>query len=387
MAVRMLRAERQEMDGMKRDKTFAHWLPVLRVVHEGDANAPSPPRVWRETDWMFSRLKSVDDLREEELELVCDELLERYKNEHYVTIILTVFATRLSNAFESAEHMETHRYWHLMQTLDGMLRGKWLASRLLDAYFGKDTDARGEKVVIPVEDELSKAENVELVDKKEELNNNKDMEINIHDNQNVVVSDKPVTINQTNNYYGTNDAKVGTAAQRVNVEGGEEKGDDKDTPEEVEEAKDEDTPLPNRKQQASVDSLWIDEVKVDKMIELFEGFGITDKVYWRVVYQVVFELGLLKNPKQISFISWLNKYMKRDVKVTNFKSFPKELKSMPSIKWNEVSIMKSPQTSTIYFNLAKEVREKLVEIDYSTGKHSIKMEYVTCYKEVFLLKK
>ena len=217
MAVRMLRAERQEMDGMKSDKTFAHWLPVLRVVHEGDANAPSPRRVWRETDWMFSRLKSVDDLREEELELVCDELLERYKNEHYVTIILTVFATRLSNAFESAEHMETHRYWHLMQTLDGMLRGKWLASRLLDAYFGKDTDARGEKVVIPVEDELSKAENVELVDKKEELNNNKDMEINIHDNQNVVVSDKPVTINQTNNYYGTNDAKMGTAAQRKRV--------------------------------------------------------------------------------------------------------------------------------------------------------------------------
>ena len=214
MAVRMLRAEREERDRMKGDKTFAHWLPVLRVVLEGDAKAPSPLMVWRETEWMFSRLKSVDDLREEELELVCDEWLERYQDEDYVTIIQTVFATRLSNAFESADKMKTHRYWYLMQTLDEMLRGKWLASRLLDAYFGKDTDARGEKVVIPVEDELLKAEEVELVDKKEELNNIKDMEINIHDNQNVVMSDKPVTINQTINYYGTNDAKTGTAAQR-----------------------------------------------------------------------------------------------------------------------------------------------------------------------------
>lgn len=175
MAVRMLRAERQEMDGMKSDKTFAHWLPVLRVVHEGDANAPSPRRVWRETDGMFSRLKSVDDLREEELELVCDDLLGRYGDEDYVTIILTVFATRLSNAFASCEDLKTHPYRHLMMTLDSMLRGKWLASRLMDAYFGRDTDARGEKVVIPVCDELANAEDV-IYDEEIKRDNNMDKE-------------------------------------------------------------------------------------------------------------------------------------------------------------------------------------------------------------------
>ena len=152
----------------KRDALFRQWLPTLGVLSR--TGQGGEVEIWYEAERALLRLRQETHWREVEVQLIYTDLCERYPAlPVFCLAVMAVLFTCLADAAPSADRAEENPHAPICVAICAMLDNDQRFHALLDAFFSRTCDNRGERVVLPVRDYLAGTGDEEVPEPIEEV--------------------------------------------------------------------------------------------------------------------------------------------------------------------------------------------------------------------------
>lgn len=137
----------------KRDPLFCQWLPVLGMLAR--AGSGGETEIWHEAERMLERLRMDPEGREAEVQFIYTELCARHRAVPVRALaVMAVLLTCLADAAPAADRPDENPHAAVCVAILAMLDGDRRFGALLDAFFSRTRNNRGERVVLPVRDYL-----------------------------------------------------------------------------------------------------------------------------------------------------------------------------------------------------------------------------------------
>ena len=132
---------------------FCQWLPVLGMLAR--AGSGGETEIWHEAERMLDRLRSEPEGREAEVQFIYTELCARHRAVPVRALaVMAVLLTCLADAAPAADRADENPHAAVCVAILAMLDGDRRFGALLDAFFSRTRNNRGERVVLPVRDYL-----------------------------------------------------------------------------------------------------------------------------------------------------------------------------------------------------------------------------------------
>lgn len=145
---------RNLFDRYKQDALFRQWLPALGALSR--AGQGSEVEVWHEAERMLRQLRKEPRWRESEVQFLYTELCERHPSAPVFRLaVMAVLFTCLADAAPAADRAGENPHAPVCVAICAMMDGERCFHTLLDAFFRRAKDSRGERVVLPVTDYLA----------------------------------------------------------------------------------------------------------------------------------------------------------------------------------------------------------------------------------------
>lgn len=137
----------------RKDPLFCQWLPVLGMLAR--AGSGGETEIWHEAERMLDRLRSEPEGRETEVQFIYTELCARHRAVPVRALaVMAVLLTCLADAAPAADRADENPHAAVCVAILAMLDGDRRFGALLDAFFSRTRNNRGERVVLPVRDYL-----------------------------------------------------------------------------------------------------------------------------------------------------------------------------------------------------------------------------------------
>lgn len=137
----------------KRDPLFCQWLPVLGMLAR--AGSGGEVEIWHEAERMLERLRMEPEGREAEVQFIYTDLCARHRAVSVRALaVMAVLLTCLADAAPAADRPDENPHAAVCVAILAMLDGDRRFGALLDAFFSRTRNNRGERVVLPVRDYL-----------------------------------------------------------------------------------------------------------------------------------------------------------------------------------------------------------------------------------------
>lgn len=136
-----------------KDPIFKQWLPLLtHLATKGGFECPQG--VWAMAEEAIARLKAVEpDERPSAAMLFYSDMCKRTPTDRVLPqLVMAVILTRLANATPTIGHPELNPHNEICCEIAEMMRGEMLFVALLEAFFARQRDWQGNKIVIPPSD-------------------------------------------------------------------------------------------------------------------------------------------------------------------------------------------------------------------------------------------
>lgn len=148
------REEHRLLARYKGDALFRQWLPTLGVLSR--TGQGREVEIWYEAERALRRLRHETDWREVEVQLIYTDLCERHASAPvFCLAVMAVLFTCLADAAPDKNRVYENPHAPVCVAICAMLGEDRRFHALLNAFFSRSKDNRGERVVLPVKDYLA----------------------------------------------------------------------------------------------------------------------------------------------------------------------------------------------------------------------------------------